>query len=33
MRAGFGESQFAWENIQRVATGQPPLSLAFPEEE
>ena len=25
-------SQFAWENIQRVARGEPPLSLAVPEE-
>ncbi len=29
----FRRSQFAWENIQRVAAGQPPLSLARPEEE
>jgi phosphoglycerate dehydrogenase-like enzyme len=29
----FRRAQFAWENIQRVATGQQPLSLAFPEEE
>lgn len=29
----FRRSQFAWENIQRVAGGQPPLSLARPEEE
>ena len=28
----FRRAQFAWENIQRVATGQQPLSLAFPEE-
>ena len=28
----FRRSQFAWENIQRVAAGQPPLSLARPEE-
>jgi phosphoglycerate dehydrogenase-like enzyme len=26
-------AQFAWENIQRVATGQPPLSVATPEDE
>jgi phosphoglycerate dehydrogenase-like enzyme len=29
----FRRSDFAWANIQRVAAGQPPLSLAFPEEE
>jgi phosphoglycerate dehydrogenase-like enzyme len=29
----FRRAQFAWENIQRVATGQQPLSLAFPEDE
>ena len=29
----FRRTQFAWENIQRVATGQQPLSLALPEEE
>lgn len=29
----FRRSRFAWENIQRVAAGQPPLSLAIPEEE
>ena len=29
----FRRSQFAWDNIQRVASGQTPLSLAFPEEE
>lgn len=29
----FRRSQFAWENIQRVAAGQPPLSVARPEEE
>jgi phosphoglycerate dehydrogenase-like enzyme len=29
----FRRAQFAWENIQRVATGEKPLSLAFPEEE
>jgi phosphoglycerate dehydrogenase-like enzyme len=29
----FRRSRFAWENIQRVAAGQPPLSLAVPEEE
>lgn len=28
----FRRSQFAWENIQRVAAGQQPLSLAVPEE-
>lgn len=28
----FRRSSFAWENIQRVAAGQPPLSLAVPEE-
>jgi phosphoglycerate dehydrogenase-like enzyme len=28
----FRRSRFAWENIQRVASGQPPLSLARPEE-
>ena len=28
----FRRTQFAWENIQRVATGQQPLSLAFPED-
>jgi phosphoglycerate dehydrogenase-like enzyme len=28
----YRRAQFAWENIQRVATGQSPLSLAFPEE-
>jgi phosphoglycerate dehydrogenase-like enzyme len=28
----FRRSQFAWENIQRVAAGQPPLSLARPDE-
>jgi len=29
----FRRAQFAWENIQRVATGQQPLSLAIPEDE
>jgi phosphoglycerate dehydrogenase-like enzyme len=29
----FRRAQFAWENIQRVATGHQPLSLAFPEDE
>ena len=29
----FHRSRFAWENIQRVATGQPPLSLAVSVEE
>jgi phosphoglycerate dehydrogenase-like enzyme len=29
----FRRAQFAWENIQRVATAQQPLSLAFPEDE
>ena len=28
----FRRAQFAWENIRRVAAGQPPLSLARPEE-
>jgi len=28
----FRRTEFAWENIQRVATGQQPLSLAFPED-
>jgi phosphoglycerate dehydrogenase-like enzyme len=28
----FRRTQFAWENIQRVTTGQQPLSLAFPED-
>jgi phosphoglycerate dehydrogenase-like enzyme len=28
----FRRTQFAWENIQRVASGQPPLSVARPEE-
>lgn len=28
----FRRSRFAWENIKRVAAGQPPLSLAVPEE-
>lgn len=28
----FRRAQFAWENIERVAAGQPPLSLAIPEE-
>ncbi|MCL5808579.1 MAG: 2-hydroxyacid dehydrogenase [Deltaproteobacteria bacterium] len=28
----FRRSRFAWENIQRVASGQPPTSLAQPEE-
>lgn len=28
----FRRSRFAWENIQRIAAGQPPLSLAMPEE-
>jgi phosphoglycerate dehydrogenase-like enzyme len=31
--AWFRRSGFAWENIQRVATDQPPLSLAVPVEE
>jgi phosphoglycerate dehydrogenase-like enzyme len=30
--AWFRRSGFAWENMQRVAAGQPPLSLAVPEE-
>jgi phosphoglycerate dehydrogenase-like enzyme len=29
----FRRARFAWENIQRVATGQQPLSLAIPEDE
>lgn len=29
----FRRSRFAWENIQRVAAGQPPQSVARPEEE
>ena len=29
----FRRTQFAWENIQRVAKGQQPLSLAYPEAE
>lgn len=29
----FRRSRFAWENIKRVAEGQPPLSIAQPEEE
>jgi phosphoglycerate dehydrogenase-like enzyme len=28
----FRRSRFAWENIQRVAAGQAPLSVARPEE-
>jgi len=28
----FRRTQFAWENIQRVTTGQQPLSIAFPED-
>lgn len=28
----FRRAKFAWENIQRVAAGQPPLSVARPEE-
>ena len=28
----FRRTQFAWENIQRVASGQPPVSVARPEE-
>ena len=29
----FRRSDFAWANIQRVAAGEKPLSLALPEEE
>jgi phosphoglycerate dehydrogenase-like enzyme len=29
--AWFRRSGFAWENIQRVAAGQPPLSLVVPQ--
>jgi phosphoglycerate dehydrogenase-like enzyme len=28
----FRRCRFAWENIQRVAGGQPPLSVAVPEQ-
>ena len=31
--AWFRRSDFAWENIQRVASGKPPASVALPEEE
>jgi phosphoglycerate dehydrogenase-like enzyme len=30
--AWFRRSSFAWANIQRVASGRPPLSIAIPEE-